>query len=287
MPSVVIARKSGTCTFHRLARSGVAVCIFACALAAPAHAATKVAIIDDAVDPPGTFWCSFLNDNGYECTLFPASGPTQPLGSFAVVIDMSGQWADPQHSLAAFMQTGKGVITWGTAPFALGINNDSIVQEWIGANLASSGTDLYVTTATDSILGDRPPGTVLGGVGEAGAEALDGTAGHPDAKILARFTSGIGQIALLRNRWEGGRSVYFSSAFSPGSSIHADIILRAMTELSVQIPATSTWGCFIFALSALTTGSIIVRDRTSWRRRGSKCRNGAPQSTGNLQMVRS
>mgnify|MGYP001569059487 FL=1 len=165
MSSVAFGRKSGTDPFHRLVNSGVTFCIIACALGAPARAATKVAIIDDAVDPPGTFWCSFLNGNGYECTLFPATGPTQPFDTFAVVIDMSRQWADPQHSLEVFLHTGKGVITWGTAPYALGINNDPVVQEWIGANLASSGTDLYITTATDSILGDRPPGTVLGGGG--------------------------------------------------------------------------------------------------------------------------
>ena len=97
-------------------------------------AATRVAVIDNAVDPPGVSWCSFLNDNGYECTLFPASGPTQALDAFTVVIDMSSQWADPQHSLAAFLQNGKGVITWGLAPYALGVDNDPVVQGWIGAN---------------------------------------------------------------------------------------------------------------------------------------------------------
>ena len=270
MSTVAFGRKSGTGTFHRFARSAIAAGVVLCALAAPARAAVKVAVIDGGLTVPitqGQIWCSFLTDSGYECTLFPTSGPTQPLGSFAEVIDMSGQWADPQHSLAAFMQTGKGVITWGTAPYALGIDNDPVVQAWIGANLAHWGTGFYITTATDSILGDRPLGTVLGGAGKCCARAVDDTAGHPDAKVLGRFNSGGGPIALLRNRWEGGRSIYFSDEFIVGNPTHEEIILRALAELSIQIPATSTWGCLIFALSALTAGSIVIKRRTHWRRR--------------------
>ena len=117
--------------FHRFAKSGIAVCKIADWIAAPARAATKLTVIDGgdgSPQTPGQYWCMFLNDNGYECTFFPKSGPTGPLDAFSVAIDMSEEWADPQHSHAAFLNTGKGVITWGGAPYALGIDNDSVVQ---------------------------------------------------------------------------------------------------------------------------------------------------------------
>ncbi|MDO8629357.1 MAG: S8 family serine peptidase, partial [Phycisphaerales bacterium] len=221
-------------------------------------------MIDPGVDDlMGQYWCSFLNENGYECVLFPGSGPTESLDSFAVVIDMSEVWTDPQHALADFLRTGKGVVTWGWAPYALGIDSDPTVQKWIGANHSTAGSGPYTTTAVDSILGSLPPGTELGGCGKFGCTALDDTTGHADAKVLARFTNGPGfVIALMRNRWEGGRSIYVLNEWTFDAPNHSEILLRAMSELSVQIPTTSAWGCLILALSALTAGSIVIKRRT-------------------------
>lgn len=236
------------------------VCLFVAfgSLATSTLAVTKVAVIDDGIDSNGTQWCAFLDNNGYECMLFPPSGPTIPLDEFAVVIDMSEEWDDPQHILADFLQSGKGVITWGLAPLALGINTDPVVQAWIGANDTTAGTGSYVTTAVDSILGPRPPGTQLGHAGKFGGKALENIGGHAEAKVLARFTSGLGTIALLSNRWETGRSVYFSDEFSPEHTDHAEIVLLAMGELSKDIPTTSLWGLLILTLLLLIIGSIYV-----------------------------
>ena len=149
-----------------------------------ANAATKVAIIDNGINPSGTQWCSLLNNNGYECTLFPPSGPTTSLNAFAVVIDMSSEWTDSGHLLADVMASGRGVITRGWAPYYLGIDSDPIVQAWIGANRSSYGTDFFTTTAMDSILGDRPPGTVLGTKASTARRGLTEQQGTPTRRSL-------------------------------------------------------------------------------------------------------
>ena len=54
MSTVAFGRKLETGIIHRFAKSGVAVCIIACALGAPARAGTKVAIIDEGGINPVT-----------------------------------------------------------------------------------------------------------------------------------------------------------------------------------------------------------------------------------------
>jgi hypothetical protein len=223
-----------------------------------ARAVTKVAVIDDGVDSTGSVWCAFLTDNGCECTLFPVSGPTSSLDLFAVVIDMSDEWADSGHLLAEVMNSGRGVIVWGAAAEALGIQTDPIVQGWVGANMLSFGNQSVRTTASDSILGNTPPGTEIANNGKFGGWAIEDTSTHNEAKVLARYNAGSGPIALLRNRLVG-KSVFFSNAFDTFDPVQQQIILGAVEELSVRtIPTTSTWGLVVFGLSAMTGGTIIL-----------------------------
>jgi len=264
MFKVAFKRDRRTARTLGFTKRGAAVCVIVCALGAPARAATRVALIDGGdLDPKtrGERWCSFLNNNGYECTLFPMSGPTSSLEEFAVVIDMSNQWADPTGSLSQFLRTGKGVIVWGAGAETLGIDNDPIVQAWIGANEGSFGTEGCVTTSPDPILGDIPAGTEIAHCGFSLCRALRDTNGHPEAKTLARFNVSSAPIAILRNRWEGGRSIYLSDVLIAGVPLHDEIFLRAVAELSIRIPTISAWGCFLFALSAVTAGSIVMKRR--------------------------
>jgi len=258
MSTVVFAQKSGTGTFHRFAKSGAAVCIIACAFAAPARAATKVAVIDrnggGAAD-----WCTFLVTNGYECTIFPATGPTESLDPFQVIVDTSNVWSDPTDMLADQMRKGKGVITWGNAPLALDIIHKPTVQAWIGTDFLSGGSNRLLTTAVDPILGSRPPGTVIADCGDGGCAAVGGTEGHPQAKVLARLENG-NDVGLLRNTWEGGQSVYLTNFMGAGAG-EDDIILNIFRILSNPIPAVSTWGALVFLLGVLTCGSLVLRNR--------------------------
>lgn len=229
-------------------------------LTASVHAATKVAVIDAGVDPPGQFWCSFLIDNGFECTLFPATGPTTSLDEFAVVIDMSDEWADSGHLLAQVMQSGRGVITWGSAPDVLGLESDPLVRAWIGANDATFGSDMIKTVTADSMLVGISPGTIIGNSGKFGSRALNNIVGHDQAKVLARHGGGTSSIALLRNRWTG-QSVYISDGLILDEVV-GQILLRAVNELSVRtVPASSTWGLMILGLIITITGSILVGRR--------------------------
>ncbi|MDO8629151.1 MAG: hypothetical protein Q7R41_01550, partial [Phycisphaerales bacterium] len=237
MSSVAWGRKSETGTFLRFAKSGVAVCIIGCALTVPARAATKVAVIDGGSPVPpteGQHWCGFLNDNGYECTLFPRSGPTETLDPFQVIIDMSDEWSDPTGSLADQMRARKGVITWGSAPGALGLSSNP----WIGANDNVNSCDDLVTLVRDPILGSIPPGIAVAFCGDGPCWSLLDTIGHPDAKILATFPSYCYGIGILRNTWEGGQSVYLFGHITPGNAppLHDDIILSTMRTLSRPIP---------------------------------------------------
>lgn len=234
-------------------------------LTATAQAATKVAVIDNGVDSTGSAWCSFLTDHGYECTLYPASGPTSSLDSFAVVIDMSNDWDDNDQLLAQVIVSGRGVIVWGAAAEALQINTNSTVQGWVGANTLSFGNQSIRTTVSDSILGNIPPGTEIASNGKLGGWALDDTAGHDEAKVLARYNAGSGPIALLRNQLVG-KSVYFSNAFDTFDPVHQQIILSTVEELSVRtIPAISTWGVVFLWIAVAIVGTLVLgrRRRTS------------------------
>ena len=261
MSSVTFGRKSGTGTFHRFAKSGIAVCIIAYALAAPARAATKVAVIDSGYSQPvtvGQLWCAFLQNNGYDCTLYPKTGPTEPLNQFDVVVDMSEEWTDPDGILAQHLQKGRGVITWGRAPGALGLS----INPWIGANDTVNSCDELVTLVRDPILGSIPPGTVVAFCGDGPCWNLLDTNGHPDAKVLARFPSYCsGGIGILRNTWEGGQSVYLFEQINPTWVLGEEIVLSTMRTLSRPIPATSLWTLLTMAGALLAAGVTIAARR--------------------------
>ena len=228
-----------------------------------AWAGGTVAIINEGGPTPflGEIWCTFLEDNGYVCTVFPTTGPDGPLAEFDVVIDMSDEWTDPTGMLADHMRAHKGVIVWGWAPSALGIDADPTVQAWIGANGSSSGGDFLLTTAVDPILGDLPLGSYLEDCADSFCRGVSDTAGHPNAKILARWDRGVGPIGLMRNTWEGGQSVYFTDPFGPPAALHEEILLNAMRELTNPVPAVSEWGMLILALLVVTCGSIVLPRR--------------------------
>ncbi len=221
-----------------------------------------MAIVDN-FGAEGQGWCDFLIKNGHSCTLFPKEGPTAPLDSFDVVVDMSGHWSDPGGSLADFMRAGKTVIVAKSAPGALGIQSNTTVQAWIGANGVEVGDLDLVTVARDPILGDIPPGTFITDCGAGVCLALYDTSGHPNAKVLAAFTYGPDPdpIGIMRNVWEGGVSVFFTH------NIGADpMLLNAVNARALTIPAVTGWGVATMGLVILVMGSAILLPRRRARR---------------------
>ena len=259
MSNVVLNRDRRSARTLGFTKRGVAVCIIACALAAPARAGTKVAIIDRNGGGAAGL-CTFLVNNGYECTFFPETGPTASLDPYQVIVDISNVWSDPTDMLADQMRKGKGVITWGNAPLALDIIHKPTVQAWIGAGASSGGSGRLLTTAVDPILGSRPPGTEIADCGDGTCYAVGLTAGHPQAKVLAEFVNLENAVGLLRNSWEGGQSVYLTNALGPGGG-EDDIILNVFRILSNPIPTVSTWGALVLLLGILTCGTLILRNR--------------------------
>jgi len=200
----------------------------------PALGETRVGIIG------GESWCTLLEENGYECSNLPSTGPDGPLDTYDVLINVSRDWSDPEGMLAEFMRAGKGVITWSDVPRVLGINSDPTVQAWIGANAWVQTSGALLSTARDPILGTLPVGTVVLDCGFSVCPALRDTSGHPGAKALAAFGGPESPfIGILRNTWEGGQSVYFTDYISPGYPLDDEIILNAVRVLSQTIPAVS------------------------------------------------
>jgi len=223
----------------------------------PAHAGGKNVALIDNFNGYGSFFCQLLTEHGHACTVFPLEGPTAPLDPFDVVIDMSHIWSDPAGTLGDFMGAGKTVITLEGAPGALGIDSDATVQAWIGANAAVGAGDRLVTTASDPILGDIPPGTELTNCSTAVCAALRDTTGHPNAKVLAMYVDypDPRPIGIMRNFWESGVSVYMMG-FSP------DFILNAL-EVRNPIPTLNTSGLLALALGIGAAGTIVLRRRRS------------------------
>jgi len=222
----------------------------------PAHAGGKNVAIIDNFDAHGSFFCQLLTEHGHACTVFPMEGPTAPLDSFDVVIDMSHIWSDPTGMLADFMRAGKTVIATGNAPYALGVDTNPTVQAWIGANANVGAGGPLVTVARDPILGDIPAGTQLTDCSDSVCGALRDTTGHPNAKVLAMYVDypDPRPIGILRNFWEAGVSVYMPG-FSP------EFILNAL-EVRNPIPTLNTWGLLALALGIGAAGTIVL-----WRRR--------------------
>jgi hypothetical protein len=225
--------------------------------------AANVAVIDEEDGAPvtvGLQWCELLQNNGFSCTRFPSTGPTGSLETFDVVVDLSPTWTDPGGTLAQRLQAGKGVITWGWAPGALGISTNPTVRAWIGANSSTNNCDHLLTLERDPIFGSLPPGTSIGNCGDGPCPSLLDTSGHPDTRILASYPCG-GGIGVLRNTWEGGQSVYLQVYITPGDGPHDDeIILSTVRALGKAIPATSI-GSLIIMTVAIVAAGIIVRSR--------------------------
>jgi hypothetical protein len=221
----------------------------------------NVGVIDNGGNY-GPAWCQFLTDHGYTCTLFPEEGPTGPLDPFRVVIDLSGVWADPTGMLADFMRAGKTVITMDAAPGALGVNSNPTVQGWIGANAPGSGSDRLLTTVRDPILGNIPPGTELGDCADSLCGAVTDTTGHPRAKVLAVYHLPVvpERIAILRNDWQGGISVYLG-VVGPGAPLGDQIALNAVQARQL-IPTVGMWGVLVLALGIAAAGTIVLRRRS-------------------------
>lgn len=223
-----------------------------------------VAVIDYSAGW-GAFWCPFLEANSHPCTLFPSGGPTGPLDPYDVIIDMSDVWADPDGLLADAMQAGKTVITWGEAPLALGINSNPTVQAWIGANQYSGGTEELVTTMSDPLLGEIPPGTEIWDANTSFRSGVRDSSGYPQAQSLAIWTYHAlpdpKPIGILRNFWGNGASVYLFDGINPGGNELRNQIVLNSVRIQQLIPATSTWGLLIFVLGVATAGTLVLRRR--------------------------
>ncbi len=229
---------------------------------AKAPAAGSVAVI--GAGGGHAYLCAALGDLGVECTVFPNAGPSESLDTFDVVIILSQVWTDPDGTLTDVMRAGHGIILWGSAPTTLGIHNDPTVRAWIGANSWGVTSGPLHTEAFDPILGLRPPGTQLSDCGLGLCAAMADTAGHPDAKVLASFG---GAIGILRNRWEGGQSVYFTDLIT-GIPPGPELFVNAVRELRPPppIPAVSQWGLAVMTLLVVAAGTVVMRRRESVRR---------------------
>lgn len=245
----------------RIRRVSRAVAVFSLS-AAPALAGLNIAVIDNGRWSPqteGVYWCQFFVDHGHTCTLFPKEGPTGPLDGFDTVVDMSWVWADPMGSLADFLRLGKTVVLHDGAPFALGIDSDPLVQEWIGAGGSTTGFGGVFTVAEDPILGDIPIGT---GVGLCDiCLALVDPVNTSGAKVLARFGGAFAdQIGIMRNIWEGGVSVYLLE-LDATFELHQPIILNAVNARVLTIPTLGEIGLIALGVAIAGGGIVIISRR--------------------------
>lgn len=225
-----------------------------------ASGGNRVAVVDTGAKFPNFAeqWCDLLETAGHTCTTFPLTGPDTSLAGFDVIIDLSDEWADPQGLLAEHVRSGKGVIVWGTAPHALGLDSNATVQAWIGANAVASGSTALRTVATDPLFGSAPVGTLVVNCGDSICAALDDTIGHTNAKALAVFDL-FGTIGVLRNEWQSGQSVFLTDEITPRSPLHQDIILRAVNLVGPPIPTVSHWGLAVMTLLLLSAGSVVLK----------------------------
>jgi len=163
------------------------------------------------------------------------------------------------------MRAGKTVITVHSAPSALGIASNPTVQAWIGANVKGTEGGPVVTVDRDPILGDIPVGTQILNCGASGCGSLNDTSGHPQAKVLARFVFHP-EIAIMRNIWEGGVSVYLTWGIHPGhDTLHDQIWLNAVQARQL-IPTVSGWGLLALGLGVTVAGAVVIRRRGSLAR---------------------
>lgn len=238
--------------------------LFNCPIALSAEASCKVAVIDGGHSSPinrGESWCNFLNENGYDCTLFPISGPTANLDPFQIILDCSQEWPDSSGLLADQLRAGKTVITWGEAPQALGIQTNTNVQAWIGASTMAVGSGKLFTVALDPIFGPMAPGGEVDDCAAAVCTGLQGSESYSNAIVLALWNFGSGPAGIIRNSWEGGQSFYLPSSFATATPGHSEIMLRIMQIYCRPIPALSIWGVVLLGLLMIIIGTLILRRR--------------------------
>ena len=170
--------------------------------------------------------------------------------------------------LADFMRAGKTVITSGGAPYALGVDTDSTVQAWIGANGYINPSGRLITTALDPILGKTPVGTTVANCADGPCAGLTDASGHPFAKVLARFTDWPYNppIGIMRNFWEGGVSVYLTNVISPVWTPSTTWIILNAVEARNTIPTLNAWGLLFLAVGIGIAGVVLIRRRGSLTR---------------------
>jgi hypothetical protein len=232
---------------------GLALILWAALPAVTWAGAKNVAVVG------GDAWCPFLEAHGHSCAGIPSEGPTEPLDDYDVLIH-AGMWSDPGGILADFMRAEKTVILFHHAPIHLGLNSNPTVQAWVGANVAGTSGNGVVTVATDPILGDAPVGTFVTQCGGFPCGSLDDTTGHPHAKVLARLGDGADEIAIMRNVWEGGISVFLSGITPGADPLHDEIFLNAV-RVRQLVPTVGEWGLLMMGLGLASVGSILLRRR--------------------------
>ena len=214
--------------------------------------------------------CALLAGAGHGCITLPITDPMPSFNSYDIIVTTGG-WSDPDKALPDHLRAGRGVITWGDAPRDIGIDSDQLVQAWIGAQSFTWGGNALLTALQDPILGDLPVGTMLENCFDAtDCTSLAGVSGHPGAKLLAYYGwIENGNAGILRNEWQAGRSVYFTSYVGLTNPIHQQIILAAVDELTPPypstIPAASTWGLVALALLLASGASVLLRRRCGTR----------------------
>ena len=249
-----------TCTGYG---SAAVLCALAWLPAAPADAA-EIAVLGDGLG--AQLWCDLFQEGGHGCTMLAIGEPMASFDPYDIIVVFYG-FGDPNGSLADHMRAGRGVITCGGAPDDLGIDSDPLVQAWIGADRLTWGGEALLTATRDPILGSLPIGTMLEDCADSNScAALVETTGHPGVKVLATYAwVGGPAVGILRNDWQGGRSVYFTNPISLTNLLHQEIILAAVDELTPpypsNIPTASTWGLVALALLLASAASVLLRRR--------------------------
>jgi len=224
--------------------------------AAPfAQGGARVAIIDTNQYSPslGQRWCDYLAQIGNQCTVFPTAGPTSSLDPFTVLIDLSEIWSDPNGEIADFLHAGKGVILWNNAPAPLGFESNPTVRAWLGMSQLAGGSDRLSIIATDPITVPLVSGTYICDCPEEPCAALAGPTG--DVKLIAQYSRAPGPYGIVRNSWEGGKTVFLPDCIQEPYVI----VANAVRELDTGIPATSGVGLAVLFIALPVAGYLVLR----------------------------
>lgn len=241
-------------SMHWRATSAASVFVLASVFAsASAHAGARVAVIDEINTGAAQGWCNYLVQFGHQCTVFPVTGPTSSLDPFTVLIDLSEVWADPDNKIADFLRAGKGVILWKNAPYGLGLNANPTVQAWVGMSHILGSEGHMETITTDPVIGPYEPGFDLCDCWEP-CTAFTGPIGN--VKLIGEFfnPNTTGAFGMVRNEWEGGKSVYLPQCITPP----IPIVLNAVREMDSGIPTVSLAGTILMMMSLVCAGCLLL-----------------------------